>query len=166
MDALRRALWWLEDISWRIEGRWDSLKGRWRGDGPAPDSGSLGAILNFRFGEAEPVVIQSVTLPEPKPKIPESFADWIIALARDIQAKGSVWDGFNGDRDFHAQWLAARGLATQIADETGMTFEESWEGLGSIPDNLLYLLDTPEGWGVIAHWVAGDRGSSVQIAIH
>ena len=57
-----------------------------------------------------------------------------------------------------AQYLAARELARQIAPLLGVTAEQAFEALTYVPDEMLPLLQSPEGWSALAAMVASRVG--------
>lgn len=61
-------------------------------------------------------------------------------------------------RDIDAQFAAARTLSAQIALSLGLEASTLFDELARIPDNLLILLRSPEGWGALANYVAASLG--------
>lgn len=57
-----------------------------------------------------------------------------------------------------AQYLAAVELARQIAPLLRVTEEQAFEALTYVPDSMLPLLQSPEGWAALAAFVAADLG--------
>jgi hypothetical protein len=55
-----------------------------------------------------------------------------------------------------ARYHAALELADQIAPLLAVTQAEVFDALCSIPDNMLSLLETPEGWAALAGYIAAD----------
>lgn len=53
---------------------------------------------------------------------------------------------------------SAWALAGQLAPVVNATAEEIYGVLGTIPDNMLELLKSPQGWTALAGYVAGDLG--------
>lgn len=61
-------------------------------------------------------------------------------------------------RDADAQMVAARTLCAQAAPALGMDAAEVFEELTFVPDNLLTLLHSPEGWNTLVDYVASSLG--------
>lgn len=61
-------------------------------------------------------------------------------------------------QDAEAQVACAYELANQIADAAGLCPEQTFDALTFIPDNMLSLLNSPEGWAALAQFVAADLG--------
>lgn len=60
--------------------------------------------------------------------------------------------------DLAAMQAAGRHLAREIADHTGLPSDQVFEAMTTLPDNMLALLDSPQGWTVIASYIAsGER---------
>ena len=57
-----------------------------------------------------------------------------------------------------AQSVAATVLAGEVAALTGVAPAEAHHCLLTVPDNMLMLLDSPQGWTVLAGFIAGDLG--------
>lgn len=55
-----------------------------------------------------------------------------------------------------ARYHAALELADQIAPLFAVTQADVFDALCSIPDNMLSLLETPEGWAALAGYIAAD----------
>ena len=54
------------------------------------------------------------------------------------------------ERHVAAQILVAGALARFTAERTErVSFEDAWDALRGLPDNLLHLLNSAEGWSVI-----------------
>lgn len=62
------------------------------------------------------------------------------------------------DPDWLAQVEAARELSRRVALMTGVTESEAFDALTYIPDNLLPLLHSPQGWSTLAGMMANDLG--------
>lgn len=56
----------------------------------------------------------------------------------------------------HARYRAARELASQIAPLLAVTQSQVFDALCTVPDNMLSLLETPEGWAALASYIAAD----------
>lgn len=64
------------------------------------------------------------------------------------------------------QFLSACELARQIAAALDVTEREAFDSLTFAPDNMLSLLGSPEGWTILAVFVASDLGrESAQLAV-
>jgi lambda repressor-like predicted transcriptional regulator len=50
--------------------------------------------------------------------------------------------------------ISAGALASLIADAHGLAYAEVVTACGLVPDNLLSLLDSPQGWTMLADLVA------------
>lgn len=57
-----------------------------------------------------------------------------------------------------AQWTSARALTREAAWRLGIGEEEAWTSICTVPDNLLNLLLSPQGWTAIAAMIAADNG--------
>ena len=57
-----------------------------------------------------------------------------------------------------AQLVSAHALARDIAPRLGLTESEAWASICTVPDNLLHLLLSPQGWTAVAGMVALDNG--------
>ncbi|MCT2559232.1 hypothetical protein N0B51_09570 [Tsuneonella sp. YG55] len=57
-----------------------------------------------------------------------------------------------------AQYQAALDLSDQLAGVFAVSSGEVFDALCSIPDNMLVLLESPEGWTALAGYVATDFG--------
>lgn len=49
-------------------------------------------------------------------------------------------------------------LAQELADALGASVNETWHSLCSVHDNMLGLLQSPEGWSALAGYIACDLG--------
>lgn len=58
----------------------------------------------------------------------------------------------------HAQLACGRYLARAIAQFGECSEAEAFDALTFIPDNMLSLLNSPEGWFVLSQYVADDLG--------
>ena len=54
-----------------------------------------------------------------------------------------------------AQYLSAWRLADDLAPVLGVLPDDVFNALTYVPDNMLGLLCSPEGWGMLAEFVAG-----------
>ena len=57
-----------------------------------------------------------------------------------------------------ATMIAAEALAGEVAGSLGVPFGLAWDSLCGVPDNMLSLLDSPQGWTALAGFIAGDLG--------
>ena len=57
-----------------------------------------------------------------------------------------------------AEHNCARNLAGEVSDATGIAADRVFDALTRIPDNMLALLTSPEGWSALAQYVAADLG--------
>ena len=56
-------------------------------------------------------------------------------------------------------YASASKLADEVAGLIGVAPGDAYDALRAIPDNMLSLLDCPEGWSAIAGFVAADLGA-------
>ena len=64
---------------------------------------------------------------------------------------------------------AARAMARDLAPWLGVTEGDVFEALHTVPDNMLPLLRSPDGWAALASFVAADFGVALNTytpAIH
>lgn len=61
----------------------------------------------------------------------------------------------------YGRFIAASKLADDLAGVIGVPQSDTYAALRLIPDNMLTLLDCPEGWTAIAGYVAADLGAVV-----
>lgn len=60
--------------------------------------------------------------------------------------------------DLAVMQVIGRHLAGRIADLTGLGAEQVWDAMCHLPDNMLSLLESPQGWTVVASYIAsGER---------
>lgn len=57
-----------------------------------------------------------------------------------------------------AQYLSARELAREVAPRFGCPPDEAFDALTYVPDNMLTLLHSPEGWSALAEYAAARLG--------
>lgn len=62
------------------------------------------------------------------------------------------------DADRLAQFASAETLGAAICDTFDLHFADVWQSLCHVPENMLALLDSPQGWSVVAGFVAHDCG--------
>ncbi|MBX7461778.1 hypothetical protein [Qipengyuania huizhouensis] len=55
-----------------------------------------------------------------------------------------------------ARFHSAQVLAADVAGELGEDQGKVWDSLTLIPDNMLSLLDHPQGWSALAAYLADD----------
>lgn len=88
-----------------------------------------------------------MTVPAP-PSIDLSIGDVIAAaLSADL-----------AERELDTRVHCAMHLAHRTARMLGVTEGEAWEALTYVPDNLLHLLDSPQGWSALTGMIARDLG--------
>lgn len=56
-------------------------------------------------------------------------------------------------------YASASKLADDLAGLIGVTPVDAYEALRAVPDNMLSLLECPQGWTAIAGFVAADLGA-------
>lgn len=98
-------------------------------DRPAPDAGR-----SFASVEGEP-----------------SLGDILAAALKEGESARLKLDA-------DAQMSAARTLCAQAAPSLGMEAEEVFDELTRVPDNMLALLHSPEGWSTLVDYVASSLG--------
>lgn len=57
-----------------------------------------------------------------------------------------------------ARHVAACALAEEISGLLGVDSGLVWQALSTVPDNMLMLLDSPQGWTALAGFVSGELG--------
>ena len=62
--------------------------------------------------------------------------------------------------DADAQYKSAVALSRALSPRLGVTEAECFDAMCTIPDNLLSLLCSPQGWTAIASMVAADHGKA------
>lgn len=75
------------------------------------------------------------------------------ALKADLDAYDCEWE-------LAVRFECARHLSHCLGPLLGVPQGEVWEALTHVPDNLLGLLDSPEGWVTLSGIVAYDLGIS------
>lgn len=60
--------------------------------------------------------------------------------------------------DLDAQAVAAATLSHDLARKSDMSVNQVWDCLTAVPDNMLALLHSPQGWTALASLVAADNG--------
>lgn len=67
----------------------------------------------------------------------------------------------DADIDEMADLLAAQELAKKVADMTGSTYADVWDGMIHMPEYLLALLKSPIGCTALAKFIAPQVGEFV-----
>jgi hypothetical protein len=62
------------------------------------------------------------------------------------------------DAEYWARQVAACALMDEIAALLGVDHGLVWQALCSVPDNMLCLLDSPQGWTALAGYAAAELG--------
>lgn len=57
-----------------------------------------------------------------------------------------------------ASLASGRMLAAEVAGALGADASEVFDALTCVPENMLALLDSPQGWAVLAQYIAGGLG--------
>jgi hypothetical protein len=70
------------------------------------------------------------------------------SLRQDEQARLELW----------ARAVSASSLADAVGPRLGHLADDAWYSLLKIPDNLLSMLDSPQGWSALAAYIAADLG--------
>lgn len=63
-----------------------------------------------------------------------------------------------GVADGEAVLLAGRTFTRELAGDIGVEPALVWDRLTVVPDNMLSLLDSPEGWTALGLYIAADLG--------
>lgn len=84
---------------------------------------------------------------------PLSFVEQVVVAAITDQAFLEV-EAVNNLAMFRSACM----LSSDIAGLIGSTADEVYDVLGHVPDNMLELLKSPQGWTTLAGYVAGDLG--------
>lgn len=61
--------------------------------------------------------------------------------------------------DHWAREVSAHALMEEIAGRLGVDRDLVWNVLCGVPDNLLTLLDSPQGWSALMGYVSGELGA-------
>jgi hypothetical protein len=73
-----------------------------------------------------------------------------------------IADAIRQDEEAHLElWVrsvSAMALADEVGPMIGRLADDAYHSLLKIPDNLLPMLDSPQGWSALAAYVAGDLG--------
>jgi hypothetical protein len=77
-----------------------------------------------------------------------NFADVGPLPARDLVAEVDYW----------ARQVAACALMEELSFRFGVSVDLVWRVLCMVPDNMLSLLDSPQGWTTLSAFVAGELG--------
>jgi hypothetical protein len=59
-----------------------------------------------------------------------------------------------------ANYLSARELSREVSRRLGLDPESVFNALTFIPDNMLSLLHSPEGWSALAAYAAAELGAA------
>ena len=59
-----------------------------------------------------------------------------------------------------AEFISARQLSAELSPRIGADFEQIFDALTFIPENMLSLLETPDGWAMLGQFVAGELDCS------
>jgi hypothetical protein len=81
--------------------------------------------------------------------VAQMVAKWVL---RETQAEHRAVDELRVR-------VSAATLARSVAERHGLTHDQVIDGCDRVPDNLLPLLDTPEGWSVLSDLVASAAGT-------
>lgn len=60
---------------------------------------------------------------------------------------------------FEGQVYSARVLARDIAGSIKRDLADVWDAMCHVPDNMLDLLHSPQGWMALASFIASDLGA-------
>lgn len=60
-----------------------------------------------------------------------------------------------------ARQVAAIELASGVAQALGADWGDVWDEMTHVPDNMLALLESPQGWSVLASYVAESIGRAL-----
>lgn len=88
---------------------------------------------------------------------PAVDVNWIIGPAIAATLAKSAEDEKRRAAD--AQFRCAHALSDALAPILRLTSAEVFDALTYVPDNMLPLLCSPEGWSALAQFVAADLGS-------
>lgn len=105
----------------------------------------LAAILGTAKADAPPAVI-TPTAPQPRPweKYRPAVESWPEMMFRMERADPVRWGRIM------SSWDAARAFA----EHYGLSFEDVRGLMARLPENLWHLLDSPQGWSLLAEQVA------------
>jgi len=83
-------------------------------------------------------------------------SDPVTIAAQDAKAmaRAAAEDALN----LAARHVAACALVEDISGLLGVDSGLVWQALSSVPDNMLMLLDSPQGWTALAGFVSGELG--------
>lgn len=74
------------------------------------------------------------------------------ALAYDVEAeRREAEERLAASANYRSAWR----LADELAPKLGVVPGDVFNALTYVPDNMLHLLASPEGWGMLAEFVAG-----------
>lgn len=60
--------------------------------------------------------------------------------------------------EHEGEWFSVWRLCGDLAERHGFDFEEVMERLSSVPDNMLTLLDSAQGWTALGEMVRAELG--------
>ena len=84
---------------------------------------------------------------------PLGFGDQLLMLA--IEAGEATRKAEEERQAAHSVYMAGSLLSDDLAPLLGKRSDEVFEVLGTMPNEMLSLLATPEGWSTLATYVAG-----------
>lgn len=117
-----------------------------------------------RKGRAELAVAEQATLGEILAAAltePQPLADpQPIGLAEQVIIQAITDEAFRhfSERNAQAMVASGRALARSLAPILDASPDEVFNVLGHVPDNMLELLKSPQGWTALAGYVATDMG--------
>ena len=85
----------------------------------------------------------------------EPSLGWILGVALADMAAAAEPPPVS---DLEAQAIAASTLSHDLARKSDMSVNQVWDCLTAVPDNMLALLHSPQGWTALASLVAADNG--------
>lgn len=80
------------------------------------------------------------------------LGDILAAALREDRARAGGW--FMDDR-----YIAATALAGVVAGATGLPYAVIFDQLTRVPEAMLELLQSPEGWGSLSSYLAAHLGA-------
>lgn len=101
---------------------------------------------------------EALTRPSPAGQVaeqdggfPAAIVSWMIAPAVEAAARQRL--------AADAQYRCALALSDALAPVLRCTSAQVFDALSYVPDNMLSLLCSPEGWSALAQFVAADLGA-------
>lgn len=79
-----------------------------------------------------------------------------LALAGISEGPAQIVD------DCDAQFAAALEFTRQAASILDRPFSQVWEALTYVPDNMLVMLESPDGWAFLAGYLASAMGAELR----